>query len=141
MLNTRDRANMKIIPTWQRVSLPRFHQTALQYRTGRLARGRVGIIFILYIYIYIGLISRVFTYGRGNRGSILGRVIPKTQKWYLMPPCLTLSIIKYVSRVKWSNPGIVVMPSPTPRCFRYRKRTFGLPLTTVTNFIYIYIYI
>ena len=29
----------------------------------------------------------------------------RLKKWYLMPPCLTLSIIKYRSRVKWSNPG------------------------------------
>ena len=27
------------------------------------------------------------------------------KKWYLMPPCLTLSIIRYGSRIKWSNPG------------------------------------
>ena len=32
---------------------------------------------------YIGLISRVFTYGPGDRGSISGRVIPKTQKMVL----------------------------------------------------------
>ena len=38
--------------------------------------------------------SRVFTSGPGDRGSIPGQVIPKTQKWYLMPPCFTLSIIK-----------------------------------------------
>ena len=35
-----------------------------------------------------------------SRGSILGWVIPETQKWYLMLPC----IIRYRSRVKWSNP-------------------------------------
>ena len=40
----------------------------------------------------------------------------KTQKWYLRPPCLTLSIIRYGSRVKWSNQGRQVTPSPTPRC-------------------------
>ena len=32
--------------------------------------------------------------------------------WYLIPPCLTLSNIRYVSRVKWSNPGEGVAPSP-----------------------------
>ena len=32
------------------------------------------------------------------------RVIPKTQKWYLISPCLALSIIRYISRVKLSNP-------------------------------------
>ena len=29
----------------------------------------------------------------------------RLKKWYLMLPCLTLSIIRYGSRVKWSNPG------------------------------------
>ena len=38
------------------------------------------------------------------------------KKWYLMPPCLTLSDISYVSRVKWGNPGKGVAPSPTPWC-------------------------
>ena len=37
-------------------------------------------------------------------------------KWYLIPPCLTLSIIRYASRVKWSNPGKGVVLSPTHRC-------------------------
>ena len=40
------------------------------------------------------------------------------KKWYLMLPCLTLSIISYGSRVKWSNPCKGV-PSPAPR-----KRTY-----------------
>ena len=46
----------------------------------------------------------------------------RLKKWYLMPPCLALTIIKYVSRVKWSNPGKGVAPSPTPRCCSYLKR-------------------
>ena len=54
-----------------------------------------------------------------SSGSILGRVIPKTQKWYLIPSCLTLSIIRYVSRVKWSNPGKGVALSITVRCSSY----------------------
>ena len=40
-------------------------------------------------------------------------------KWYLIPPWLTLSNIMYVSRVKWSNPGKRVPPSPTLRCSCY----------------------
>ena len=39
-----------------------------------------------------------------------------------MPPCLTLSIIRYGSRVKWSNPGKGVAPSPTPWCSKLSKR-------------------
>ena len=40
----------------------------------------------------------------------------RLKKWYLLPPCLILSIIRYVSRVKWRNPGKGVAPFPTPRC-------------------------
>ena len=40
-----------------------------------------------------------------------------------MPPCLTLSIIRYGSRVKWSNPGEGVAPSLTPWCSCYRKES------------------
>ena len=40
----------------------------------------------------------------------------KLKKWYLMPPSLILGIIRYGSRVKWSNPHKGVAPSPTPRC-------------------------
>ena len=43
--------------------------------------------------------------GPGDLGSIPGRVIQKTSKMVVVPPCLTLSNIRYVSRVKWSNPG------------------------------------
>ena len=43
----------------------------------------------------MGMIVRVFANGPSDLGSIPVRVIPKTQKWYLIPPCLTLSIISY----------------------------------------------
>ena len=39
----------------------------------------------------------------------------------MIPPYLTLSNIRYVSRVKWSNPGKEVAPSLTPRCSNYWK--------------------
>ena len=57
------------------------------------------------------LVSTVFTNGLGDRGLLLGQVIPKTQKWYLMSPCLTLHLVRYGSRVKWSNLGNGVVPS------------------------------
>ena len=41
----------------------------------------------------IDLMSREFASGPVDQGSVPGWVIPKIQKWYLMPPCLTLSIV------------------------------------------------
>ena len=45
----------------------------------------------------------------------------RLKKWYLIPPCLALSNIRYISRVKWSNPGEGVVPSPISRCSSYWK--------------------
>ena len=75
-------------------------------------------LFVL-SFLFIGY--RVFASSLGDLGSIPGRVIPKTLKWYLMSPCLTISNIRYVSRVKLRNPGKGVAPSPTPRCSSYCK--------------------
>ena len=72
-------------------------------------------------------------------------------KWYLIPPCLTLSNIRYVSRVKWSNPGKGVAPSPTPRCssywkgcflvaFEYGRQLYLLPYDEVYDFIEYFVY-
>ena len=46
----------------------------------------------------------------------------------MIPPCLTLSIIRYVSRVKWSNPGKGVVPSSTPQCSSYWKESLLVAL-------------
>ena len=43
----------------------------------------------------------------------------RLKKSYVMLTDLTLSIIRYVSRVKWSNPGKRVVSSLTPRCSSY----------------------
>ena len=84
---------------------------------------RKGLVSITKLEVLqaIGLMSRVFANGPGDRGSIPGQVIPKTQKCYLMQPCLWLSIIRYGSRVKWSNAVNGVAPSSTPWCSIYRK--------------------
>ena len=37
----------------------------------------------------------------------------RLKKWYWIPLCLTLSIIRYVSKGKWSNPGKEVTPFPS----------------------------
>ena len=82
----------------------------------------------------------MFTYGQGTQGSIPERVIQKTQKMVLDAALLN-SIIRYVSRVKWSYPGKGVVPSPIHRCSSYWKGAFGSPPTTVINFTNIYTYI
>ena len=60
-----------------------------------------------------------------------------SKKWYLIPPCLTLSIIRYVSRVKWSNPGKGLAPSPTPQCNNYWK---GSSPVALDYDCYLYLY-
>ena len=69
----------------------------------------------------------------------------RLKKWYLMPPCLTLSIIRYKLMVKWSNPGKgVAAPSPTSCCSSYWKGSLQVALSQSRQFyllIYIYIYI
>ena len=52
----------------------------------------------------------------------------RLQQWFLMPPCLTLSNIRYVSRGKWSNPGKGVALSPTPQCSSCWKRSLLVAL-------------
>ena len=52
----------------------------------------------------------------------------RLKKWYLMLHCLTLSIIRYRSRVKWSNPGKGVVPTLTPRCSSYWKGSLQVTL-------------
>ena len=52
------------------------------------------------------MMVRVSVTGLGNRGSIPIHVIPKAQKWHLVPPCLTFSIIRYKSRVNTKIHGL-----------------------------------
>ena len=66
----------------------------------------------------------------------------KKKEGYLMPPGLTLSIIRYELRVKWINPGNGVVPSFTPWCSSYWKREpLGCPWLGLPTLLYIYIYI
>ena len=52
----------------------------------------------------------------------------RLKKWYLILPRLTLTIIRYVSRVKWINLWKEVVPSLTPRCSSYWKRSLWVTL-------------
>ena len=101
---------------------------------------------------------RVFANGPEDQSSITGWV--RLKKWYLMPPCLTLSIIRYGSRIKWSNLGKGVASSPILRYSSYCKGSLLVALNycqptfiiwsimlflmffyAVCIYIYIYIYI
>ena len=112
--------------TWRPGVGRRFHQTDCRY----------WVLFSVtkrrcmkpQIKLDIGMTVRMFVHALGDLDSISGRIISKTQKWYLMPPCLTLSITRYGSRVKWSNPGKGVIPCPTPWCSSYRKGSLRVTL-------------
>ena len=64
----------------------------------------------------------MFANGPLDWASVPHAALPKAQKWYLMRPCLTLRIIRYGSRVKWSNLRKREVLSSTPRCSSYWKR-------------------
>ena len=59
----------------------------------------------------------------------------RLKKWYLIPPCLILSIIRLGSRVKWNNPGNGVAPSPTPRCSSYWKGSLRSSTLLISNYM------
>ena len=63
--------------------------------------------------------SRVFANDPGDRGSIPGQVIPKTQKMVLDATLVSTQYYKARIKVKWSNPGNGLAPSSTPRCSSY----------------------
>ena len=88
----------------------------------------------------IGQVGRVFADDPGDRGSLPGRVIPKTQKWYLTPPCLTLSIIRYGSRLKSSNSGKESYLFLHLSVVAMEKGAFRSSSTKVANFTYIHIF-
>ena len=88
------------------------------------------IIWLEYLKLWwnrpIGL--GVFTNVPGDWGSILGRVIPKTEKMILDTSFLNTQHYKKRFKEKLSNPGKGVAPSPTPRCSSYWKGSFWVAL-------------
>ena len=57
----------------------------------------------------------------------------------MIPPCLTLSNIRYVSRLRWNNPGKGVAPFPTPRCSSYWKGSLLVALDYGRQLYFFYI--
>ena len=97
--------------------------------------------FFKYIYIYsIGPVGRVFANSPRHLGSQV-ESYQRLKKWYLMPPYLTLSIIRYGSRLKWSIPGKGLAPSPTPWWSCYWKGALQISLDYSHQLYFIYIYI
>ena len=86
--------------------------------------------------VFWAVIGRVFANDPEDRGSIADRAIRKSQKWFLIPICLTLSIISYVSRVKLSNPRKGVAPPLHIGVIAIGRVSFGSPSTTVADFTY-----
>ena len=62
--------------------------------------------------LFISIMVREFANDPEDRSSIPGLVIPKTQKMVL--DTSLLNIVRYISRVKWSNSGKGVASSSTP---------------------------
>ena len=86
----------------------RFPSVLLCGKPGQQSPPFASSLFLLIItrsYHAIGLMSRVFGIGPGDGVQSQVESYQRPQKWYLMPPCLTLSIIRYGSRVKWTYPG------------------------------------
>ena len=59
----------------------------------------------------------------------------------MIPPCSTLSNIRYISMVKWSNPGKGEVPSLTPRCSSYWKGSLQVTLDNGRQLTYLLTYI
>ena len=76
----------------------------------------------------IGLEGRVFANGPETSVQSQVRSYQRLLKWHLILLCLTLSIIRYVSWVKWSNLGEGVAPFPTTRCSSYWKGSLQVAL-------------
>ena len=79
--------------------------------------------------------SRVFTNGPGDLGFSPKSSHTKDSK---SGTCLTLSTIRWGSRVKWSYPENEVAPSPTIGVVVIEKGAFGSASTKVANYTFTY---
>ena len=92
------------------------------------------IVIIIMISNYF-LMSRVFTNGQGDQGSIPRRVIPKTQKIVLNAALLNTQHYKVRIKGKLTNSGNGVAPPLHLVVVTIEKGTFGSPSTTVANLV------
>ena len=68
----------------------------------------------------------------------MARVFASHKKWYLMPPCLTFSIIRYGSKVSGALQGKKSYPLLHLSVVAIEKEDFRSPATTVSQHTYIY---
>ena len=90
------------------------------------------------IYVYkegIGLMSIGFANSSGDRDSIVGRVISKTQKMVIDAALLSTERYKVRSRIKWSNPRNQQCPLVQLRVVAIERGAFGLPLTRLPTLL------
>ena len=80
----------------------------------------------------IGLMSRVFTNGLGNRGSIPGRVIPKTQKMVLDPVLLNTQHynVRIKGKVEQSREWSTALP------YTLKREPLGHPQLRLPTLLY-----
>ena len=95
----------------------------------------------IYIYIYIwALWLNCSPMARDIRVQSQIESYQRLKTWYLMPPCLTLSIIRYGSRIK-SNSRKRIASFPTSRCCSYWKGSLRVTLDYGRQLYLLYIYI
>ena len=84
--------------------------------------------------------GRVFTNGWETWVQSQVESYQRLKKCYSIPPYLTHSNIRYVSKVKWSNPGKGVTLFPTPRCSSYWKESLRVTLDYGCQLTYLHTY-
>ena len=88
------------------------------------------VYIYIYIYIYIYFYDQLVLWAETQETRVQSHVksYQRLKKWYLLPPCLILSIIRYISRVKCCNTEKGVVPTPTPRCSSYWRGSLYVTL-------------
>ena len=95
---------------------------------------------IHYTYWAIGLVSRVFTNGPRDPGSIPGWIMPNTQKIVLDTSLLNTQYYKVhiKGKVEQSRKGVV--PSPTPQCSSNSKKSLHVALDYSCQLVQLYLH-
>ena len=87
------------------------------------------IVWISIVYIYTSPLAEwvgclLMAQETGVQSQFMSYQRLKNDTWC----CLAFSIIRCVSRVKWTNPGKEVVPSPTPWCSSFWKGSLQVTL-------------